>query len=373
MNRHQLQTRRAVVNGITHAALGLSIGGVGVLAKAAVRPPPPIHWRGAKLPPRLADHVRAQNAAAADKITAIKGNQKLFNALSASHANFLVETVPPAQFDWRSSKRVTPVKDQRTCGSCWVFAAIAAYESAYLIANKKDAVDENGYASVDVSEQEALDCSTGEQDCVLGGWHEVVFLYMEFNGEVSGYTYPYHEVKGFCTSNLPSRPFYVLSWGYVADGSTPGHTILPTDLALKRAILKYGPVATSVATKGWDTYFKVYSDGSPNPKWATDFPKGVFRGIPTAQCKVDDIDHEVAIVGWDDALGVWLIKNSWGTLWGDEGYIRLSYGSNYIGYGASWVIATPEGAMSQSLSQRMREINEGNALIKFYPKLLKPR
>ena len=72
-----------------------------------------------------------------------------------------------------------------------------------------------------------------------------------------------------------------------------------------------GPVACSVVTKGWDSYFRVYGDGTPNPGWS-DF-KWIFIGEPTASLKETDIDHEVVIVGWDDTSpGIWLIKNSWG-------------------------------------------------------------
>jgi cathepsin L len=326
----------------------------------------PIHWRGARIPPNLELHVRAQNAAAAEVTKVIKSDPGVFKALTTAHPNYFADTPPPAKYDWRSLKRVTPIKDQGNCGSCWAFAAIGAYESAYLIANKRDAVDQYGYAAVDVSEQEALDCGLPENDCVLGGWHEVVFMYLQLEGEVSGFTYPYHIVKGFCTSKLPSRPYYVLNWGYVADGSTPGNTVMPADIALKRAILRYGPVSSSVVTKGWGNYSKLSPDGTPNPKWQIEYPNGIFRGVPTQQCKVDDIDHEVVIVGWDDTLKAWFIRNSWGTGWGDEGYMKLAYQSNYIGYGSSWVIAAPEGSVSPNLTQHIRGINQKNALRQFY-------
>jgi cathepsin L len=282
----------------------------------------------------LKNRIPAQNSSAAVLNKTIQADKDLMNSLIVANPNiFASHPSLPSQFDWRDRNRVTPVKDQRICGSCWVFAAIAAYESAYLIANNMDAV-KNDTIAIDVSEQEALDCAFVENDCVLGGWHEVVFFYLTYQGLVGEQKYPYFGVKSFCSSNL-SRVYFALNWGYIVDEPNPKPFLLPSDLALKQAIYRYGPVAASVVTADWNDYTKVLADGSPNPRWPIDFPNGVFEGRPTSSFKQSDIDHEVAIVGWDDSAGVWLIKNSWGTSWGDDGYIKLKYQRNYIGFGAA--------------------------------------
>jgi C1A family cysteine protease len=86
-----------------------------------------------------------------------------------------------------------------------------------------------------------------------------------------------------------------------------------------------------------------------------DFPNGVFNGQPSDN-KNRQIDHVVVIVGWDDSQGpgVWIIKNSWGPYWGDGGYMKLPYGCNNIGFGASWVTAYPTSGLSESVVEALQ-------------------
>lgn len=333
------------------------------LSAAAVLPPSafaatPVHRyaRGARVPERLGDHIRAQHASAAEVNTSLLSDDIFKNALAQANPQlFVPKPALPPQFDWRQKGRVTGVKNQGSCGSCWVFAAVAAFESAYLIANKMNAVD--------ISEQEGLDCTFPEDDCITGGWHEVVLLYMKLEGGVSGDVYPYRETKGQCTAKI-GRQYYVLNWDYVSlDAAT---FLIPTDTALKQAIYRYGPVATGIATKDWDAYQKYNPDGTPNPGWPAN---GIFKGTPSTSMKASDVDHEVAIVGWDDSEKVWLIKNSWGKDWGDGGYMKLSYGSHYVGFGASWVMVSPNNAVSSALASQLKDINAKSELLSFYPGL----
>jgi len=292
--------------------------------------------RGARVPATLANRVRERAVAAAAVNEELKLNVDVFSALSAVNANvFEANPSIPKQLDWNALKRVTPAKDQGQCGSCWAFAGMGAFESAYLISNNKDAIS-GGYPSVDVSEQEMLDCVFVENDCVNGGWHEVVFLYLLLEGATDGSTYRYHGAKGYCTSNVP-RSYYAANWGYAVD-SAQAPSLLPSDKALKEAVLRYGPIAASVCADGFDSYAKYDDNGNLNPRWGTDYPGGIFRGTDNARLSQHNVDHEVLIYGWDDSQGIWLVKNSWGPSWGDQGCMKLAYQTSYIGFGASWIL-----------------------------------
>ena len=98
---------------------------------------------------------------------------------------------------------------------------------------------------------------------------------------------------------------------------------VPSTTAIKNAIYTYGPISVEVAV---DSYFEAYSGGVFNANTAS------------------YINHAVVLVGWDDTNGCWIMKNSWGTGWGESGYMRIAYGCDLIGYAAAyavWVMPEP--------------------------------
>jgi cathepsin L len=322
-------------------------------------------FRGARIPADLAGRMKLQGETASAVLGALSADTR-FLQMSRSGFPRLFDTrreALPKSWDWRRDKRVTPVKQQGSCGSCWIFAAIASYESAYAIANQIDAVNLNGQPTFRVSEQQVLDCGFVESDC-RGGWHEEALLYLRTRGVTTADAYPYEANKAQCNTAVP-RTYRALTWGYLpADISLP----IPTDENLKWFVRYYGPVACAVATRGWDSYRKYYSDGTFNPAWYSNFPSGVFEGEPTPNFKVNDIDHCVVIVGWDDDEGVWLVKNSWGPFWGDGGIMKLRYRRNCIGYGATWVMAYPANAVSEELERRLEDIERSSEFRRrYYP------
>jgi hypothetical protein len=202
----------------------------------------------------------------------------------------------PSVFDWRTQGGVTPIKNQGGCGSCWAFCAAAAMESQILI---------HGGMEEDISEQAILDCNTEGDDCG-GGWMETAYdIWIDY-GAVREACVPYHEVDTEpCTQESCEVAATLDDYYYVGEAVND----------IKQAVLN-GPVAVAVAVCGG---FGSYTTG----------------------CYEDEcieINHGVTIVGWDDAMcggaGAWIVKNSWGPDWGDNGYIYMKYGTCLIGYAA---------------------------------------
>lgn len=223
-------------------------------------------------------------------------------------ARTLREPSPPAlgscvasvsQFNWVDHNGVTGVRDQQGCGSCWAFATHGAFEGSYAILNN---------ALIDSSEQNTLDCS-GEGDCGGGWW---AHQYLIDHGSATEEDYGYVATQGTCVTSVDQR-YKAVAWGYVDDVNP-----IPSVDALKKALCEHGPLAIAVAATG---AFKAYKSG-------------IFNENSNAK-----INHGVTLVGWDDAKKAWRIKNSWGTGWGESGYMWIAYGCNKIGYAASWVQA----------------------------------
>ncbi|XP_072392899.1 cathepsin L-like proteinase [Diabrotica undecimpunctata] len=191
----------------------------------------------------------------------------------------------PASIDWRD-KAVLAVKDQANCGSCWAFSTTGALEGQLAI-HKNQAIP--------LSEQELMDCDTGNSAC-FGGNPDVAFEYIESNGISSESQYEYTQQKGECRK-VENKPVSSIS----------GWLGVPSDEdALMEAVAQYGPVSVSVfANNDWS----LYGGGI--------FEHASCRGHP---------NHAVLAVGYTQKS--WIVKNSWGAAWGEDGYIQLSLGNN---------------------------------------------
>lgn len=218
------------------------------------------------------------------------------------------------KWDWRFKGKVSPVKDQLSCGSCWAFAAFGAYESSYLIRNNK---------TVDGSEQDLLNCAVAndgsDAGTCSGGLSEKALQFLTNEGGVSETTVPYANANRVCTAQT-SRPYDALAWGFVNP-----NVEIPSVSELKEALCEYGALAVSM---------RVVSDDFSG------YTSGVYNETVNSASAGDG--HAVTLVGWDDDQQAWLIKNSWGTDWGDDGYGWIGYGSNRIGRNARWVRAKAE-------------------------------
>jgi len=218
----------------------------------------------------------------------------------------------PSAFDWRDQGGVTSVKNQGSCGSCWAFGTVGPLEANIKI---KDGIEE------DLSEQYLLSCNTNGWDCGGGWWAHDYHQWKKPPSESEAGAVPEEDspyVGWDAACNGPySHPYQIDSWTFV--GSEYG---VPSTESIKQAIYDYGPVAAAVCV---NSSFQNYSGG-------------VFLG---PECT--DINHAVVLVGWDDSQGAWIMKNSWGTWWGESGYMRIGYGVSQVGYSANYVIYSAQG------------------------------
>lgn len=194
----------------------------------------------------------------------------------------------PASIDWRERNAVTPVKDQGQCGSCWSFSATGAMEGAWAIKSGD---------LVSLSEQQLVDCSSGfeygNHGC-NGGLMDGAFQYAIKNGMCSEDSYTYQASNGQCQNC--DRIVSISDCNDVPPNN---------QMALKEAV-SIGPV--SIAIEADTRTFQLY--------------KG---GVISSDACGTNLDHGVLIVGYgtENETPYWLVKNSWGTSWGENGFVKI--------------------------------------------------
>lgn len=203
----------------------------------------------------------------------------------------------PDKLNWVSLGYVTGVKDQRTCGSCWAFSATGAIEGAW---KRKTST------LLTLSPQLYVDCDQGSYGC-NGGYMETAFDFTRNHGAELLSDYPYNAKVGDCKFD-PEK---------VVAKTKTYHTTIKSEAALQQALVEAGPISVGLNADG----FKSYSHG-------------VFHG----NCH-GDINHALLLVGYgldQDGQEYWLIKNSWGKWWGEDGYIRLARNYNRLCHISEW-------------------------------------
>ncbi|KAJ4974678.1 hypothetical protein NE237_007852 [Protea cynaroides] len=197
----------------------------------------------------------------------------------------------PTSIDWRTKGAVAPIKNQGQCGSCWAFSTVVGVEGINQIKTKK---------LVTLSEQELVDCSTENSGC-NGGLMDYGYEFVKSNGGLTTeMNYPYKAQDGSCDSSKQNDPLVTID----------GHQDVPAnnENALLKAVANQ-PVSIAIDASG--NAFQFYSEG-------------VFTG----PCGTG-LDHGVAIVGYGataDGTKYWIVRNSWGSDWGEQGYIRMKRG-----------------------------------------------
>ncbi|PTT01129.1 hypothetical protein DBR11_08095 [Pedobacter sp. HMWF019] len=219
-------------------------------------------------------------------------------------------------------KLVSDIRRQQ-CGNCWAYSAIGVVESSYIRINNI-----TNPATVNLSEQQMVDCS-GAGTCA-GGYTHKVFDWLKNSGAkiMNDANAPDKGVDGPCPSTYVNSRVKVLDWGLV-DPNGEINKIAPVD-KIKEAICMYGPISVGIfATPllqnfgGNSVYFETASNYA-HP----------------------EVNHLVVLVGWDDDKQAWLMRNSWGESWGDEGYGWIKYNTNNIGTYATWALASKDVSRS---------------------------
>ncbi len=219
-------------------------------------------------------------------------------------------------WDWRRSNGNFPPVRAQCCGDCFDHAANEAFDDSYAIRNGR---------KLETSVQYALDCFSA--GTCAGGWYMPIFDHMISQGTAAESVVP----TTCATESCPTvaHPYRAAAWGFVG-----GSASTPTPAQIKDALCAHGPLATAVEADG---AFQAYTGG-------------VFDEHTTS---FSTLNHAITIMGWDDNKvgiggnrGAWLIKNSWGPAWGEnggygaeKGYMWISYNTNNIGSHTAWVDA----------------------------------
>jgi predicted secreted protein len=227
-----------------------------------------------------------------------------------------LESTLPASLDWRTAGIVPAVRNQGYCGSCWAFGTVGVMESAIAKA---------GGQLTDLSEQFLVSCNKHSWNCENGGLTASMYHYDTLGknqitaGAVLEKDKPYTATDGSCTVTY-NHPYKSTDWQFIIGSEWA----MPTVEEIKHAIANFGPVTAGVCV---GNKFQEYRGGI----FSTD--EDCYGGT----------NHQIILVGWNDADGgYWILRNSWGRWWGEDGYMRIAYKTSRVGEGTSWVTWNPQ-------------------------------
>ncbi len=238
----------------------------------------------------------------------------------------------PDSLDWRDTDGanwITPIRDQAGCGSCVAFGTMAAFEGMINITRNTPGSD------LDLSEQHIFSCGGGTCN---GGWSSITAAeYLQLYGAPMESCLPYVARDDNCDqtcSDWQQQARKVSEWGSVSDKPTKA------TVEQMKTYLMDGPLVGGFTV--WDDFFS-YSGGVYQQVW------GEVAG-----------GHCICIVGWNDADSCWIVKNSWGPGWGEDGYFRIRMGHNEVGIEgfAMWLIPeSPQAYVQMEDHQFLDEIS----------------
>lgn len=270
---------------------------------------------------RLSDRTEEELS----KLRGYKGHRRSSEPATAGHGPMPAELMKisaaplPTEMDWKHLTAMVEVQDQGGCGSCWAFAATTVLRAHSEIYQKDHRF----------SVQQIVSCTPNKKECggtggCSGATAELAMDYVMENGCVTEEEFPYEQTDVQCPRHM--RPHHAsgasfmessgkrrsnnaaASFGMVGWGQLPANEMEP----LKRALVERGPVAVTVASSySWNSY-----------------AGGIMDNCPKAAA----VDHAVVLVGYGEAAHAtkkyWVLQNSWGTFWGEAGFIRMIRADN---------------------------------------------
>jgi len=200
---------------------------------------------------------------------------------------------PSQAIDWVAAGKTTPVKNQQQCGSCWAFSATETVESAMLVANQQVQLG---------SPQEIVDCDSNDQGCNGGDPQEALTWTTQQSppGLDTESCYPYTAQDGTCAQSQCTPALKISTVTPIAGDEGSIYTAL-----------QGMPLSICCDAEPWQNY---------------------QGGILMAADCGTSIDHAIQLTGYSPSQGAyWIVRNSWGADWGENGFIWLQWGQNTCG------------------------------------------
>jgi len=207
----------------------------------------------------------------------------------------------PVAFDWRNKGAVTAVKDQGQCGSCWAFSVTENVESMWILAGKAN------NNTLNLAPQQIVDCDTSDAGCDGGDPPTAYDYIISAGGLEPSSDYPYTAQDGNCNFKQQDVVAKISTWNYA--------TSFYSETELQTNLVGWGPLSICVDASNWQ-----------------DYQSGVMTWEECAYINI--LDHCVQLVGYQTQSSngdYWIVRNSWGTDWGVNGYIYLEMGSDTCG------------------------------------------
>lgn len=296
----------------------------------------PLEKLAATTPPNQAAFGHTNSPLARDVLS--RSNLDLNNLQQISFS-LSQNSALPSRFDARTYSGVIPaIRMQGACGSCWAFAAVSSLEIFNNLYSWNRTLGGDNF-----SEQQLISCNTSSFGC-QGGFiiDENDNLNLGNAGIVNEGDFPYSGAEIPCTfslSNFNPSEGYMRTFPKAEPLTPPDPKQISSESEIKKAVYSYGSVWTTIYA---DDAFQGYKSG-------------IFNAC-RSDLDVGEINHAVNIVGWNDAGGYWIVRNSWNTSWGENGYANVKYRCNNLG---AW-------SHKYSLeARRFTQLRDGS--LRFYP------